>query len=50
MRKAALELDDAIFVEYCGESVPPERRFARWLEKADAVAHDWKPSESLFCN
>lgn len=48
MRQAALEMDDAIFVEYWGESVPPERRIARWLEKADAVAKDWKPSESLF--
>ena len=50
MRKAALEMDDAIFVEYWGESVPPERRIARWLEKADAVTRDWKPSESLFCD
>ncbi len=48
MRQAALEMDDAIFVEYWGESVPPENRIARWLEKADAVARDWKPSESLF--
>lgn len=48
MQQAALELDDAIFVEYWGESVPPERRIARWLEKADAVAKDWKPSRSLF--
>lgn len=50
MRQAALEMDDAIFVEYWGESVPPESRIARWLEKADAVARDWKPSKSLFCN
>lgn len=48
MRQAALEMDDAIFVEYWGERVPPEKRIARWLEKADAVARDWKPSESLF--
>nr|DAI68684.1 MAG TPA: hypothetical protein [Caudoviricetes sp.] len=48
MRQAALEMDDAIFVEYWGESVPPESRIARWLEKADAVARDWKPSKSLF--
>ena len=48
MRKAALEMDDAIFVEYWGESVPPEKRISRWLEKADELAHDWKPSESLF--
>lgn len=48
MKQAALEMDDAIFIEYWGESVPPERRIARWLEKADDVAKDWKPSESLF--
>lgn len=50
MRQAALEMEDAIFVEYWGESVPPERRIARWLEKADAVAREWKPSESIFCD
>ncbi len=49
MSKAALEMDDAIFVEYWGgESVPPEQRISRWLEKADELARDWKPSESLF--
>ena len=48
MKQAALEMDDAIFIEYWGESVPPERHIARWLEKADDVAKDWKPSESLF--
>lgn len=48
MRKAALEMDDAIFVEYWGESVPPEKRIERWLEKADALAKNWKPSDSLF--
>lgn len=48
MRQAALEMDDAIFVEYWGESVPPEKRIRRWLEKADAMARDWKPSSVLF--
>lgn len=48
MKKAALEMDDALFVEYWGESVPPEERIARWLVKADAIARDWVPSESLF--
>lgn len=48
MQQAALEMDDSIFVEYWGESVPPEERISRWLEKADAVAKDWKPSNSLF--
>lgn len=48
MRKAAEELDDALFAEYWGESVPKEKRILRWLEKADALASGWKPSESLF--
>ena len=48
MKKAALEMDDALFVEYWGESVPPEERIAHWLAKADAIARDWVPSKSLF--
>ncbi len=48
MRDAAIRLSDALFVEYWGESVPVEKRIARWLEKADALAKDWTPSESLF--
>ena len=48
MKKAALTLDNALFMEYWGESVPPEKRIKRWLEKADEYATDWKPSESLF--
>jgi hypothetical protein len=47
MREAALRMDDALFVEYWGESVIPEKPIARWLEKADA---DWIPSASLFQN
>ncbi len=50
MKEAALRMDDALFVEYWGESVPPEKRIERWLEKADAVAKDWIPSKSLFFN
>lgn len=50
MIAAALRMDDALFVEYWGESVPPEKRIKRWLEKADAVARDWVPSKSLFLN
>ena len=45
---AAARLEDAVFVEYWGESVPPDARIARWLQKADALASDWKPSKSLF--
>ena len=45
---AALTMDDALFVEYWGESVSPEKRIEKWLEKADALAQDWIPSKSLF--
>lgn len=48
MKAAALRMDDALFAEYWGESVPPEKRIKRWLEKADALAKDWTPSKSLF--
>lgn len=48
MVTASLEMEDALFVEYWGESVRPEQRIQRWLEKADAIAKDWVPSKSLF--
>lgn len=48
MVTASLEMQDALFVEYWGESVKPERRIRRWLELADAVAKDWVPSQILF--
>ncbi len=48
MRDAALRMDNALFVEYWGESVPPENRIRRWLEKADELAKGWTPSKSLF--
>ena len=48
MRKAAEELEDALFVEYWGKSVPPKDRIKEWLKMADAYAPDWKPSEVLF--
>lgn len=48
MREAAITMDDALFVEYWGESVLPENRIERWLEKADELARDWIPSKSLF--
>lgn len=48
MRKVAFEMDDALFVEYWGESVPAEERIPRWLAKADAIASDWVPSRRLF--
>ncbi len=48
MQKAALRMEDALFVEYWGESVPPQKRIERWLQKADALAKNWVPSKSLF--
>ncbi len=48
MREAAKRMDDALFVEYWGESVSPQDRIKKWLEKADKLAKDWKPSDILF--
>lgn len=48
MIEAAAQLDDALFVEYWGESVPKKDRISRWLKKADKIAVGWKPSEVLF--
>lgn len=48
MKEAALTMNDALFVEYWGESVPPEQRINRWLRKADELATNWTPSKSLF--
>lgn len=48
MLEAADRLEDALFVEYWGEAVPRNQRIARWLEKADALAGNWVPSQSLF--
>ncbi len=50
MLDAARRLDDALFVEYWGESCPPGDRIPRWLELADGFARGtgWKPSNSLF--
>jgi len=48
MLKAAERLPDSLFVEFWGESVPKERRIARWLEKADEFAKTWIPSRVLF--
>jgi hypothetical protein len=48
MRKAAAELEDALFVEYWGFPVRPNERIKRWLELADKYAKHWKPSKELF--
>lgn len=46
--EAANRLEDAVFVEYWGEEVPKDDRISRWLEKADELAHEWIPSQSMF--
>jgi hypothetical protein len=48
MRKAAEELEDALFIEYWGFTVSSDLRIAKWLELADGYATDWKPSLELF--
>lgn len=48
MRKAAADLESALFEEYWGASVPPEERISEWLRRADAVCPDWRPSEVMF--
>ena len=48
MLAAALRMEDALFAEYWGESVPPEERIIKWLEKADKFAAGWIPSKTLF--
>jgi hypothetical protein len=48
MRLAAAQLEDALFVEYWGKSVPPKDRIKEWLKRADALAEGWQPSKMLF--
>jgi len=48
MLAASLRMEDALFVEYWGESVPPAERIGKWLERADKFAKDWIPSQVLF--
>lgn len=49
IKKAALELEPALFKEYWGEEVKPENRIQHWLHLADkAAGKNWKPSDSLF--
>jgi hypothetical protein len=45
---AATRLEDALFVEYWGESVAPSDRLQKWLQMADGLARDWVPSAILF--
>lgn len=49
MLEAAQRLEDALFVEYWGESVKPDKRIKKWLQLADKfAAGHWKPSVELF--
>ncbi len=48
MFAASLRMEDALFVEYWGESVPPAERISKWLARADKFAKDWIPSQLLF--
>lgn len=59
MRLAAEQLEDALFVEYWGESVLPEKRIKEWLKRADKYGQQrskrgkklkgsWVPSKELF--
>lgn len=48
MRAAALDLEDALFEEYWGIACAPENRIQEWLQRADSLCPDWKPSDSLF--
>ena len=48
MLAASLRMEDAVFVEYWGESVPPAERINKWLTLADKFAKDWIPSKELF--
>ena len=48
MLAASLRMEDAVFVEYWGESVPPTERINKWLTLADKFAKDWIPSKELF--
>ena len=45
---AANRLDNELFNEYWGKSVPVNDRIAEWLRMADGYARDWTPSASLF--
>ncbi len=51
MKIAAATLEDALFVEYWGRSVAPDKRISEWLKLADHHAKGvWEPSQTLFTN
>lgn len=45
---AAQRLDDYLFEEYWGVTVPPSDRIEHWLRLADSHAKKWRPSYHLF--
>ena len=47
IKNASYDLNDDLFVEYWGESCPPEDRIQRWLEKVDSFRPNNPPSEHL---
>ncbi|MCY4151539.1 MAG: hypothetical protein OXE94_04810 [Aestuariivita sp.] len=50
IRKAAAELDGALFVEYWGTACAPEKRMTKWFELIDAERSDDPPSVHLLEN
>jgi len=48
MLEAAQTLEDSLFLEYWGKSIPPEDRISTWLSLADGYAKGWTPSKELF--
>lgn len=48
MLSAAKKLDNSLFEEYWGAPVPAGDRIPKWLERADSLAKEWKPSAVLF--
>lgn len=48
MLRAFDELEDALFEEYWGITVPRGMRIKYWLNLADSYAVGWKPSDTLF--
>lgn len=48
MRLAAKTLEDSLFQEYWGKTIPVSERISTWLKLADGYAKDWVPSQELF--
>jgi hypothetical protein len=45
---AAKTLEDRLFIEYWGASVPVQLRITNWLQRIDLAAEGWRPSEALI--